>query len=156
MRLVPAVIFAKTEDEANKYACAQSIVTHASPDCIKYAGELGYNLWRMMNGNFNSKTKDAHKKTLNVLFPTRDEVKSSGYVGDTFNAAWWSFVNTDSFKDAVLLAVNLGDDADTVGAVAGQIAGAYYGYDSIPQEWLDILAWHNKIEEMFNNLIKAK
>ena len=60
------------------------------------------------------------------------EIKSSGYVIDTLNAAIWAVENSQSFEGAVLKAVNLGDDADTVGAVTGQIAGAIYGYSSVP------------------------
>lgn len=65
----------------------------------------------------------------------RDGIRSSGYVVHTLEAALWSFHTTFSFEEGALLAVNLGDDSDTVGAVYGQIAGAYYGYDAIPEEW---------------------
>lgn len=64
------------------------------------------------------------------------EIESSGYVVDTLEAALWCLVNTDSYRECLLWAVNLGDDADTVAAVAGSLAGLYYGYDSIPREWL--------------------
>ena len=67
------------------------------------------------------------------------EIKSSGYVVDTLEAAIWCFLNTDSYVDCVLRAVNLGDDTDTVGAVAGGLAGLYYGIDDIPKEWIDII-----------------
>lgn len=68
------------------------------------------------------------------------EIHSGCYVVTTLEAALWCFLNTDSYKDCVLKAVNLGRDTDTVAAVAGSIAGAYYGVDSIPSEWLDCLA----------------
>ncbi len=70
---------------------------------------------------------------------TRDQIRSSGYVIDTLEAAMWSVWNTDNFRDAILLAANLADDADSVAATAGQIAGALYGYSGIPQEWKTIL-----------------
>ena len=79
---------------------------------------------------------------------TIDEIKSSGYVVDTIEAAIWCLMNTHSYKECVLTAVNLGDDTDTVAAVAGGLAGALYGYDSIPKEWLDTLARRDYIEEM--------
>ena len=60
-------------------------------------------------------------------------LKSSGYVVDTLQAAIWAVQTTKSFEAAVLKAVNLGDDADTVGAVTGQIAGAMYGYSKVPK-----------------------
>ena len=54
--------------------------------------------------------------------------------------------------DVLLTAVNLGDDADTVGAVTGQVAGAIYGYKAIPEEWLEVLAWRDQLEDMFEKL----
>lgn len=68
-----------------------------------------------------------------------DDIHSSGYVVDTLEAALWSIVMTGSYKEAVLKAVNLGDDTDTVGAVAGGLAGIIYGLDGIPAEWIDVL-----------------
>ncbi|MBQ6120896.1 MAG: ADP-ribosylglycohydrolase family protein [Clostridia bacterium] len=65
-----------------------------------------------------------------------DRIQSSGYVVDALEAAVWSLVNTDSFENALLKAVNLGDDTDTVGAIAGGLAGLFYSYDAIPEEWL--------------------
>ena len=79
----------------------------------------------------------------------RNEIRSSGYVVHTLEAAIWSVARTGSFRNAVLLAANLADDADTVAAVAGQLAGALYGLSGIPEGWLDRLAarigswrWH--------------
>ena len=76
----------------------------------------------------------------------RDEIKSSGYVVDTLEAAIWCVLTTDNYRDCVLRAVNLGEDTDTVAAVAGGLAGALYGYDDIPTEWLDTLARREYIE----------
>ena len=78
----------------------------------------------------------------------REEIKSSGYVVDTLEAALWCLLTTASYRDCVLKAVNLGDDTDTVAAVAGSLAGALYGYDAIPKEWLDTLKRREYIEEM--------
>lgn len=74
-------------------------------------------------------------------FKSMDEVdiKSTGYVVDTLEAAIWCFLNTDSYKECVLKAVNLGDDTDTVGTVAGGVAGLYYGLEEIPAEWIELL-----------------
>ena len=79
---------------------------------------------------------------------SREEIKSSGYVVDTLEAAIWCLMNTHSYKECVLTAVNLGDDTDTVAAVAGGLAGALYGYDSIPKEWLSTLLKREYIETM--------
>lgn len=73
-----------------------------------------------------------------------DKIRSSGYVVHTMEAAVWTLITTGSLEEALLQGVNLGDDADTVGAVAGGLAGLYYGYDSVPAAWKDAmqkLAW---------------
>ena len=68
-----------------------------------------------------------------------EEIRSSGYVVDTLEAAVWCFLTTGNYRDCVLRAVNLGDDTDTVSAVAGGLAGLYYGMESIPQNWLELI-----------------
>jgi ADP-ribosyl-[dinitrogen reductase] hydrolase len=81
-----------------------------------------------------------------------NNIKSSGYVVDTLEAAIWCLLNTKSYKECVLLAVNLGEDTDTVAAVAGGLAGLYYGYEDIPKEWLCVIAKREYIESMCNDL----
>lgn len=76
------------------------------------------------------------------------EIKSSGYVVDTLEAAVWSLLKTDTFRDALLAAVNLGDDTDTVGAICGGLAGLYYGYDEIPDDWLAAIRRRDWIENL--------
>ena len=75
-----------------------------------------------------------------------DKIKSSGYVVDALEAAVWSLITTDGFDGALLRAVNLGDDTDTVGAIAGGLGGLYYGYDAIPEEWLSCIKRREWIE----------
>ncbi len=77
----------------------------------------------------------------------RNEIRSSGYVVHTLKAATWSVARTGSFRNAVLLAANLADDADTVAAVTGQLAGALYGLPGIPDDWLARLAWRDRLLE---------
>ena len=77
-----------------------------------------------------------------------EKIKSTGYVVDALEAAVWSLITTDRFDQALLKAVNLGDDTDTVGAIAGGLAGLYYGYDSIPENWLSAIKRREWIEEM--------
>ena len=77
-----------------------------------------------------------------------DDIKSSGYVVDTLEAAVWCLLTTDNYRDCVLRAVNIGEDTDTVAAIAGGLAGALYGYDSIPQTWKDTLLKREMIETM--------
>ena len=75
------------------------------------------------------------------------EIKSSGYVVHTLEAVLWCLLNTDNYKSLVLKAVNLGEDTDTVAAVAGGLAGIFYGLDEIPSEWLETLQNKNYLEE---------
>jgi ADP-ribosyl-[dinitrogen reductase] hydrolase len=77
-----------------------------------------------------------------------DEIFSSGYVLHTLEASLWAFLRTNSFKEAVLQAVNLGDDADTIGSITGGFAGLFYGFEQIPNEWVETLAKREKIEEL--------
>ena len=84
-----------------------------------------------------------------------EEIKSTGYVVDTLEAALWCVLTTDSYRDCVLKAVNLGDDTDTVGAIAGGLAGALYGYDAIPSEWLGALKRRDYIEKMCERASEA-
>lgn len=74
-----------------------------------------------------------------------DNVPSSGYVVDTLEAVVYVLGNTNSFKEAVLTAVNLGGDSDTIGAIVGGVAGVYYGYDEIPQDWIEEIEHVDKI-----------
>lgn len=76
-----------------------------------------------------------------------DGIRSSGYTVHTLEAAVWSFLTTESYEEAVVRAVNLGDDADTVGAVCGALAGAYYGYSAIPANWRNQLREESRIRE---------
>lgn len=76
------------------------------------------------------------------------DIRSTGYVVDTIEAAIWSFITTEDFKACELKAVNLGDDADTVGAIAGGLAGLYYGYDTFPEDWLAVIQKRNWVEDL--------
>ena len=100
--------------------------------------------------------KILHVKNREYEEKDRNHIKSDGYVVSTLEAAMWSVWKTDNFKDALLLAVNLGDDADTVGAVAGQIAGAIYGIEEIPKEWVSDLTQSPRILEYGQKLFEQR
>ena len=85
----------------------------------------------------------------------RNEIRGSGYVVESLEAAFWCFWNTENFKDCILLAANLGDDADTMAAISGQIAGAYYGQSGIPVEWLEKLTMADEIGALAEQLAKG-
>ncbi len=90
-------------------------------------------------------------------FPNLPEqsIKSSGYVVDTLEAAIWCLYNTDNYRDCVLKAVNLGEDTDTIAAVAGGLAGLHYGVAAIPDEWLELLAKKSFILELCDRFNRA-
>jgi ADP-ribosylglycohydrolase len=102
-------------------------------DKAEYAGELNH-FQRIFGKGF----KD---------LPVR-AIKSSGYVVDTLEAALWCLLNTDDYEGCVLKAVNLGGDTDTVGAVAGGLAGTLYGVQSIPEKWLNQIAGLEYIKKL--------
>ena len=76
----------------------------------------------------------------------RRQIRSSGYVIHSLEAAMWCVGRAATFEEAVATAVNLGDDADTVGAITGQLAGAIWGMSGIPVRWLEKLAWRARLE----------
>lgn len=99
---------------------------------------------------------DIHFEDLDTFeLAKREDIKSTGYIVDTLEAAVWCVLNTHCYSECVLTAVNLGDDTDTVAAVAGGMAGALYGYESIPKEWRDTLIKRDYIEEMCERVVKT-
>lgn len=81
-----------------------------------------------------------------------EEISSSGYVLHSLEASLWCFLNSESYSEAVLKAVNLGEDTDTTGAITGGIAGIYYGFENIPEEWITELVRKEDIENLCNKL----
>lgn len=91
----------------------------------------------------------------NIKELKEEDIKSSGYVVDTLEASLWVVLNSSSYEEAVLKAVNLGDDTDTIGAIAGSIAGLLYGIEKIPNEWLEQLKNKDLINRIIGNYYKA-
>jgi ADP-ribosylglycohydrolase len=83
---------------------------------------------------------------------SEDEIRGSGYVLQSLEASLWCFLNSESYSEAVLKAVNLGEDTDTTGAITGGIAGIYYGFENIPQEWITELVRKEDIENLCDKL----
>ncbi|WP_262914437.1 ADP-ribosylglycohydrolase family protein [Winogradskyella sp. MH6] len=80
------------------------------------------------------------------------EISSSGYVLDTLEASFWCLLTSNTYEKSVLKAVNLGDDTDTTGAVTGGLAGLLYGYEAIPEKWIDVLARKEDITDLCDKL----
>ncbi|WP_421510526.1 ADP-ribosylarginine hydrolase Tri1 [Enterobacter sp. JS8-1] len=163
IRQAPVSIFFRNSMKKAFYeAKKQSIATHGAAEAINSAQYLSYLLVLMINGHNKEFTFAPHIMPLQprVMIvnageykqKTRDQIRSSGYVIDTLEAAMWSVWNTNNFRDAILLAANLADDADSVAATAGQIAGALYGYSGIPLEWRNKLVQHERITKIAGEL----
>ena len=84
-----------------------------------------------------------------------NEIRGTGYVVDTLEAVVWCLLNTTDYKSLVLKAVNLGDDTDTVAAIAGGLGGILYGEDGIPVDWLDVLKRKEYLEEIAQSFYEA-
>lgn len=164
MRLSPVILkYFTHRATAIDIAKLQSETTHGSQECIDSCELMTYILHNALYATNKEEVLQIESRDyewdqfvdriLSALTMERDEIKSSGYVIDTLQAAIWCFNQTASFEAAVLLATNLGDDADTVAAVTGQIAGAYYGMSGIPDRWLNTLYDTERFIELGNRLI---
>lgn len=163
VRLAPlAILAAGDHDRAEDLALRQSRATHAHQECLDACTLFVAQLLDALDGAGKDAATRQRVMSLvpKILFISAGEwrekprgaIRSSGYVVHTLEAALWSVWQTDNFRDAVLTAANLGDDAKGVGAVAGQLAGALYGASAIPAEWLAKLAWRERIEKLATDL----
>lgn len=165
MRLAPVPIFYHFDlEQCLHYAELSTKTTHLSNDCFSANRYFAEVLFKIFNGETDKmKLFDRFQPYdwsenmqcfWDMLFTTKTEaeISSSGYVIHTLEAALWAFWNTESFKEAILKAANLGNDADTVAAVCGQIAGAFYGIENIPLNWREKLYRYQDIYQLATNL----
>ncbi len=177
MRIHPVVLYLAEKDmpfeENIEIVHTMSALTHAHERSKIACGIYAFVLWELLKTPTMSALNDGLAKArafyhgqmelayyLGIFEPNfaqtpRDLIKSTGYVVDTLEAAVWCVLTTNSYKEAVLKAVNLGEDTDTVGAVAGSLAGALYGYEAIPREWRETLLKREYIEEMCDKLAQV-
>jgi len=172
MRLAPIIIASHssglTLPEAMQLAKISARETHFSYEAEAGTALFGGLLYNAMNGtakkevlNFEDFLQDEHfikiLEKLNAAYSMGiAELKPTGYIVDSLQCAFWAFINFDSFEEGVLATVNLGGDADTIGAVYGQLAGAFYGYDNIPKKWLSELHIHEDIVKIAEKLASIK
>ncbi len=165
MRILPLAIFTKdlSIDERCEIVKEVSSITHAHNRsvlaCIYYIefalnvldsenleeAYLNTNFWLKLFLEENEIYKNEFpyfERILNgkLIDLKEDEIKSTGYVMDSLEASIWCLLHTDSYKDCVLKAVNLGHDTDTIACIAGGIAGIYYDAETIPTNWIEQLA----------------
>jgi len=96
------------------------------------------------------------RTSVKSLYSTREEVNNSGWAVSTLQAALWAFETTSTFEEGMLAAVNLGGDSDSIGAVFGQLAGAYYGFDAIPKRWVKSVKDYQKVNSLIEALVHLK
>ena len=172
MRLAPVpLFFAGDPERAIEMAAASSRTTHGvrtAVDACRYMGglivgavrgagkeELLSPLYSPVPGSWERAPLAPEIEEIAAgSFKTRNppEIQGGGYVVRSLEAALWAFHRTDGFRQGCLEAVNLGEDADTTGAVFGQIAGAFYGFQAIPESWCTRVARHDLIDSFARKL----
>ncbi len=165
MRLAPVPMFYwRSRRSAMDYAAESSRTTHGAQECLDacrlfcailldaLAGEAKE---EVLFGELDFDLKSEKLATIDkgsYRTKPREEIRGSGYVVESLEAALWCFFNSSSFEEAILTAANLGDDADTTAAICGQVAGAYYGEGGIPDDWLDKLTMREEISRLADRL----
>ena len=157
MRLAPVALrHWRDRGTLGDVARRQSRTTHAAPEAVEACALFADMLADAIEGRPRSAVlRDRDVSRAGAITPIaagswrgkqRAAVRSSGYVAHSLEAALWCVGRSSSFAEAVLLAANLGDDADTTAAITGQLAGALYGLSAIPATWTSKLAWRSRIE----------
>jgi ADP-ribosylglycohydrolase len=166
MRLAPVSLFYAREIEAAiEFSGRSSRTTHPAPRCVDGCRYLGSLIAGAVSGLAKDELLDERYWRWSELHPEiaevaggsfkrkePPEIEGSGFVVRSLEAALWALHKTDSYREGALLAVNLGDDADTTGAVYGQLAGALYGESGIPREWRERLALGDLIRDFADRL----
>jgi ADP-ribosyl-[dinitrogen reductase] hydrolase len=167
MRLAPVPLFFYPDrTEAVLWAGESSRTTHGATECVEACQLFA----ALLCGALAGESKDALLRCADPASFTspkvraiaagdyrakhRDQIASSGYVIHCLEAALWCFWHADSFAEAILLAANLGDDADTTAAVCGQIAGAFHGDEGIPSAWRERLVMGTEITHLAERLAR--
>lgn len=167
MRLAPIPIFYHRDAASTKfYAIESTRTTHAADLCIASSTVFAEMIRLALTGASDKSelflTDVTHLPSSvaeiaygDFLSKSENDIRGTGFVVDSLEAALWCFHTTNSFEEAILRAANLGDDADTTAAICGQLAGAYYGYSNIPKHWLDKLYYHTDILNVSDDLFSV-
>ena len=175
MRLAPVALFyALRPREAIERSGESSRTTHGAATCVDACRYLGALLVGAIQGISKEELLSERYSPIPGYWEERPlvaeideiatgsfkhreppEIQGTGYVVKSLEAALWVFHSSDSFREGCLMAVNLGDDADTTGAVFGQLAGAFCGEQEIPESWLAKLAHRHLIQSLAERLLVA-
>lgn len=156
MRNAPAFLIGAHENEAGYYYLVThevSDITHNSLAVRTQVNRLDDILDRHIFIGCKTLEEGCYCDLAKREFAHRSEVRNSGHCVNTLDSALWAFHITDSFENALVQAVNNGHDADSVGAVCGQIAGSYYGYSGIPERWLAKIKDREKLDGMIEKFL---
>ena len=172
MRILPVALYFADSETGELLAATHEVscLTHAHPRSQMACGFYNIMIVELLKGKsqqgayfcavesfvdayntppFSSEMGHFHRLfQMQIHEEPEDTIKSSGYVIHTLESSIWAFLRSSSFEEAVLSAVNLGEDTDTTGAVAGGLAGVYYGLDTIPGEWIEALARSSDVLEL--------
>jgi ADP-ribosyl-[dinitrogen reductase] hydrolase len=163
MRLAPvSILYAFDPDARADVARRQSAVTHGAEEAVEACAAYAVLVAEAIQGWSKAQVftprpgwtpeKVARVMRMETVGWDRKQVRGSGYVIHSLEAALWAVGNANNFREAALLAANLGEDADTTAAIAGQLAGALWGASGIPEEWLSLLAWRERITNLADRL----
>lgn len=166
MRLAPVPLFYYPDREKMRhYSAESSRTTHAAAACLDACRLFADMLYLALSGAdketilTGSDPQIVTEPLIRAMISghyrqkTVDQIRGTGYVVDSLEAALYCFAQTDSYEAAVLAAANLGDDADTTAAICGQITGAYYGLSGIPEKWLTKLTLRQEITTLADQLL---
>lgn len=165
MRIAPiAIYYQDNPDLAEEMGVKSSLTTHGAQEVIDTSRLFVRMLVKALNGaskeeilNTVVETESVGVKSIctqDYMNKTIDQIKGSGYVVESLEAALWCFYGTSDFESGILAAVNLGDDADTTAAICGQLAGAYYGFEKLPEHWLESLYEKQMFLDTINKLVR--
>ena len=149
MRIAPALIAARTKDEAIFFARESTRLTHGAEEALLYSELFAEEVWQ-------GRLLPQYARYRLPLDIDRKNILSGSYVKETYQSAWWAYQTTQSFEECIIEAINLGDDADTTGAVAGMIAGRMYGFDAIPSRMVEGLQWSEHLIEVAAQLMPGR
>lgn len=164
MRLAPIpMYFHNRLQECVEYAGDSSRTTHGSAECIDSCRLFSTYIHKAFTANskeevFNAGGNEPNTEKVRAISSmdfmklSYEDLTGSGYVIESLESALWCFVNSSSFEDAILLAANIGNDADTTAAVCGQISGAFYGASGVPAKWKEKLTMSQEIDALADEL----
>jgi ADP-ribosylglycohydrolase len=180
MRILPLLFFIKDKPLDERYELTRlvSSITHAQPECVMgcfYYLEFA----RLISANvdkfavYNTLKKEFRQNLTNLCVDTdyldpfqrlldedifkvgEREIESGGQVDETLEASIWCLLTTNSYSEAVLKAVNLGEDTDTTAAVTGGLAGLLYGFERIPNGWINTISRRDDIDELCTKMYQC-